>query len=181
MAQSNIVAITAHADSPDLARDIANGFADGVVAERDQVVRAEADKLITGLRSALQDAEQSGDETNATALADEIAQLQAVRESGDRTLSVETRADAPKSAYSPRPVLTLLAGIVGGLILGIGGAFAMSALDPRLRREEQLRELYSLPILARVPKEKRAPTSTLGKRRLGIGPRERQRRALPPG
>ena len=57
----------------------------------------------------------------------------------------------------------------------------MSALDPRLRREEQLRELYSLPILARVPKEKRAPTFTLGKRRFGIGPRERERRALPPG
>ena len=66
-------------------------------------------------------------------------------------------------------------------MLGIGGAFASSALDPRLRREEQLRELYSLPILARVPKEKRAPTFTLGKRRLGIGPRERERRALPPG
>jgi len=57
----------------------------------------------------------------------------------------------------------------------------MNALDPRLRREEQLRELYSLPILARVPKERRAPTFTLGKRRFGIGPRERERRALPPG
>ncbi len=29
VAQSNIVAITATADSPDLARDLANGFADG--------------------------------------------------------------------------------------------------------------------------------------------------------
>jgi capsular exopolysaccharide synthesis family protein len=78
-------------------------------------------------------------------------------------------------------MLTIIAGIFGGLILGIGAAFASNALDPRLRREEQLRELYSLPILARVPKEKRAPTFTLGKRRLGIGPRERERRALPPG
>jgi receptor protein-tyrosine kinase len=181
VAQSNIVAIRATADSPELARDIANGFADGVVTEHDALIRAEADKLITGLRSSLQDAEQSGDETNATALADEIAQLQQVRESGDPTLSVQARADAPNSAYSPRPVLTIFAGIIGGLILGVGGAFAMSALDPRLRREEQLRELYSLPILARVPKEKRAPSFTLGKRRLGIGPRERQRRALPPG
>jgi tyrosine-protein kinase len=181
VAQSNIVAIQATADSPDLARDIANGFADGVVAERDQIVKAEAENLITGLRTQLQDAQQSADDSQATALADEIAQLQSVREGGDPTLSVETRADAPRSAYSPRPALTIFAGIIGGLILGIGGAFAMSALDPRLRREEQLRELYSLPILARVPKEKRAPTSTLGKRRLGIGPRERQRRALPPG
>jgi capsular exopolysaccharide synthesis family protein len=179
VAQSNIVSIRAHADSPELARDIANGFADGVVAERDEAVRAEAEKLITGLRSQLQDAAESGQDTNA--LNDEIAQLQAVREGGDPTLSVETRADAPREAYSPRPMLTIFAGVIGGLILGIGGAFGMSALDPRLRREEQLRELYSLPVLARVPKEKRAPTSTLGKRRFGIGPRERQRRALPPG
>jgi receptor protein-tyrosine kinase len=181
VAQSNIVAIRATASSPDLARDLANGFADGVVAERDTVVRTEAEKLLTGLRSELQDAEQSGDDTNAASLSDEITQLQTVREGGDPTLSVETRADAPKSAFSPRPMLTIFAGIIGGLILGIGGAFAVSALDPRLRREEQLRELYSLPILARVPKEKRAPGFTLGKRRLGIGPRERQRRALPPG
>src|SRR4051794_33463619 len=93
VAQSNIVAIRATASSPDLARDLANGFADGVVAERDTVVRTEAEKLLTGLRSELQDAEQSGDDTNAASLSDEITQLQTVREGGDPTLSVETRAD----------------------------------------------------------------------------------------
>ena len=41
-------------------------------------------------------------------------------------------------------------------MLGIGGAFAYQALDPRLSREEQLRARFRLPILARVPKESRA-------------------------
>ncbi|MEA2419546.1 MAG: tyrosine-protein kinase, partial [Thermoleophilaceae bacterium] len=130
-------------------------------------------------RDQLQQAQDAGE--NTTELERQIAELQAVRVDGDPTLTVETKADAPSSPYSPRPVLTLIAALFGGLILGVGGAFASSALDPRLRREEQLRELYSLPILARVPKEKRAPTFTLGKRRFGIGPRERERRALPPG
>jgi capsular exopolysaccharide synthesis family protein len=179
VAQSNIVAITAEADSPDLARDIANGFAEGVVAQRSAVVRAAAAKQITGLQSELQKAKDTGQ--NTVQLDANIAELQGVSQSGDPTMSVETRADAPDSPFSPRPGLTIFAGIFAGLILGVGGAFAMSALDPRLRREEQLRELYSLPILARVPKEKRAPTFTLGKRRFGIGPRERERRALPPG
>jgi receptor protein-tyrosine kinase len=179
VAQSNVVAVSATADSPTLARDIANGFADGVVESRSAVVRAEADKLIAGLRQQVQEAEDAGESTDA--LSANIAALQTVREKGDPTMHVETRADAPESAFSPRPMLTIFAGVIGGLILGVGGAFAMSALDPRLRREEQLRDLYSLPILARVPKEKRAPTFTLGKRRFGIGPRERQRRALPPG
>ncbi|MEA2403201.1 MAG: tyrosine-protein kinase [Thermoleophilaceae bacterium] len=179
VAQSNVVAVSATADSPNLARDIANGFADGVVTSRSNVVRSEADKLIAGLRQQVQDAQDAGENTDA--LSANIAALQTVREKGDPTMHVETRADAPAAAFSPRPMLTIFAGLIGGLILGVGGAFAMSALDPRLRREEQLRDLYSLPILARVPKEKRAPTYTLGKRRFGIGPRERQRRALPPG
>jgi capsular exopolysaccharide synthesis family protein len=180
IAQSNIVAVRAKADSPSLARDLANGFATGVTTERDAVVRAEADNLITGLQKQLKVAAAAG--TNTDALASQIADLQNVREGGDPTMSVQTKADAPSSPFSPRPTLTILAGLFGGLILGVGGAFASSALDPRLRREEQLRELYSLPILARVPKEKRAPTFTLGKRRFfGIGPRERERRALPPG
>ena len=183
VAQSNIVAVTATADSPDLARDLANGFVNGVVEQRSKVDAGrgrEADRRAAS--DQLQEAEDNGEDTDATALADQIAELQGLVQSGDPTLTVETRADAPcvallaaADAHDRRP------GIFAGLVLGIGGAFAMSALDPRLRREEQLRELYSLPILARVPKERRAPTFTLGKRRFGIGPRERERRALPPG
>lgn len=179
VAQASIVAVNAVADSPELARDIANGFANGVVAERSEIVRIEADKQIAGLQDQIAAAEEAGDPTEA--LEESLVGLQKLKTTGDPTLRVETEATAPSSPFSPRPTLTLIAGVLGGLILGIGGAFAMSALDPRLRREEQLRELYSLPILARVPKEKRAPTFTLGKRRFGIGPRERERRALPPG
>jgi capsular exopolysaccharide synthesis family protein len=179
VAQSQIVAVTAIADSPELARDIANGFANGVVSQRSALVKQAADGFITGLRQQVQDAQDAGDPT--TALEQQIVALEKVKQGGNPTLSVDTTASKPASAFSPRPMLTLVAGILGGLILGVGGAFAMSALDPRLRREEQLRELYSLPILARVPKEKRAPTFTLGKRRFVLGPRARERRALPPG
>jgi tyrosine-protein kinase len=179
IAQSNIVSIRATADSPELARDIANGFANGVVAVRSEVVRAEAEKRVESLRDQLQEAQDAGEPTAERE--QELAELEAIRIGGDPTLTVETKAETPPSAYSPKPMLTIIAGIFGGLILGIGAAFASNALDPRLRREEQLRELYSLPILARVPKEKRAPTFTLGQRRFGLGPRARERRALPPG
>jgi polysaccharide biosynthesis transport protein len=37
----------------------------------------------------------------------------------------------------------------------VGGAFGLLLVDPRLRREEQLRELFRLPILARIPRERR--------------------------
>jgi Mrp family chromosome partitioning ATPase len=43
--------------------------------------------------------------------------------------------------------------VIVGLLLGVVGAFALEMLDPRLRREEQVRRLLRLPVLARVPRE----------------------------
>ncbi len=173
VAASNIVSVTSSASSPRLARDLANGFADGVVAERSQELRLAIDQRLPRLRQRV-----AGGEAGAAA---QLSQLTSLRQSGDPTLRVETRAATPASQAEPRPVLTMGAGILAGLILGISGAFAMHALDPRLRREDQLRELYSLPVLARIPRERRAPTTTPGRRRFGIGPRRTRRRALSPG
>jgi capsular exopolysaccharide synthesis family protein len=178
VAQSNIVSVRAEANSPELARDIANGFATEVVAERSEELRREISEQIPRIREEIAAAGARGEDT--LALTAQLARLESVSATGDPTLRVETAANAPTEPFAPRPVLTIAAGLLAGLILGVGGAFAMSTLDPRLRREEQLRELYSLPILARVPKEKRAQTFSSGKRRWGFGPREKHRRALPP-
>jgi Mrp family chromosome partitioning ATPase len=176
--QSNIVSVRAEATSPELARNIANGFARELVAERSEELRRELNKQIPRIRQEIAAAEDRGEDTQA--LTTQLVRLESVRASGDPTLRLETAATAPAAPFAPRPVLTIAAGLLAGLILGVGGAFAMNALDPRLRREEQLRELYSLPILARVPTEKRAQTFSLGQRHWGVGPRERHRRALPP-
>jgi Mrp family chromosome partitioning ATPase/capsular polysaccharide biosynthesis protein len=179
VAQSNIVSVQAEADSPGLARQIANGFATEAVAERSQELRRELDRQIPRLREQIAAAEDRGEDTQV--LSTQLVRLESIRASGDPTLQLETRAHTPPGPFAPRPRLTIAAGILAGLILGVGGAFAMNVLDPRLRREEQLRELYSLPILARVPRERRARTFSLGEPRWGFGPREKYRRALPPG
>ena len=179
IAQSNLVAITAEGSTPEEARDLANAFADGVVAERTEQLHQQLDMLIPSLRERVE-ADPAAN-TGPGSLAEQLAQAETLRAGPDPTLRVETRAAAPDSPAAPNKKLTLAAGLLSGLILGIGGAFALHAIDPRLRREEQLRELYRLPILARIPKETRAPTTTKGKRRFGIGPRRKRRRALAPG
>ena len=80
----------------------------------------------------------------------ELALLQTLGNGPDPTIAVDSLADLPRVQVSPRPALSIAGGIFAGLILGIGAAFAAQALDPRLRREQQLRRRYRLPILTRI-------------------------------
>ena len=148
IAQSDIIAITASAD-----------IARGGPGDRQRVRRgggrradrsdARADRRApAGAARRTLDAGDGDDE-----LADQIRQLELLRAGDDPTIEVETLADLPTSPVSPRPLLSVAGGLLAGLILGVAVAFASRVLDPRLRREEQLRQLYRLPILARIPQE----------------------------
>jgi tyrosine-protein kinase len=180
VAQSNIVNVKARADSPVAARDLANGFANGLVQHRDAELRAQIGPRAKRLRERIAAGEAQA-QSGADPLPAQLGRLESLGAGGDPTIRVETRAAKPTSPVSPRPLRTIVAALFAGLLLGVGGAFALQALDPRLRREEQLRELYSLPILARIPRERKARTSTLGRRRFLLGPRRKRRRALAPG
>jgi succinoglycan biosynthesis transport protein ExoP len=153
VASSNIVAVTASAGSADESRDLANAFATQAVAEQTRELRDAIDKTLPGLEARLK--EGIGD---PAAIRTSIAQLQTLRAGPDPSMSVETKADTPLSPSSPKPKLSIAGGLLAGLVLGIGAAFASQGLDPRLRREEQLRRLYRLPILARIPRELRSRT-----------------------
>ena len=152
VAQSSIVAITATGDSAAEAKARADGFAEGAVAYRTDQMHAQIDEQLPRLQAQA----ASGATTDGESTAQEqIDQLQLLRSGPDPTMRVETLAVEPTTAASPRPALSVAAGIFAGLILGIGAAFVSQVLDPRLRRESQLRRHYSLPILGRIPKEPR--------------------------
>jgi succinoglycan biosynthesis transport protein ExoP len=104
---------------------------------------------------AIQQAEGAGAEaveTGGLSIAGQIAELKALEAGPDPTMRVQTEAALPGGPSAPNKRLSIIAGIIAGLILGVGGAFALQVLDPRLRREAQLRRLYRLPVLTRVPR-----------------------------
>jgi succinoglycan biosynthesis transport protein ExoP len=162
--QSNIVAVTATGDSPEQAKAIADGFANGTISERSDELHKSVQTELPTLQTQLQ---RSGNTSLSQQLSTEIAQLQTLASADDPTMRIQTEAQLPTSQASPRPVLSIAGGLLAGLILGVVGAFAADALDPRLRREAQLRRLYQLPILGRIPKESRKTGRTpLSPRRL---------------
>lgn len=153
VAQSNIVVISARENDPQLAADISNSFAENAIADRDEKLRVQLKPLIVSLQARLANGSVRSD--TAVTLTEQLTRLESLEAGGDPTIRFETSAAPPDSPVAPRPVLTIAAGLIGGLILGLGAAFLMQAIDPRLRREEQLRERYGLPILARIPRERK--------------------------
>lgn len=166
VAQSNIVAITAEGGSPTEARDLANAFATATVANRTEQVHESIATLLPTIQAQL---ERAPNDAAAAAAASQLGQLETLRGAPDPSIRIESMADLPESQASPRPVLSVAAGLLTGLVLGVIGAFAFQGLDPRLHREPQLRRLYRLPILARIPREKAA---WWRRRQQPLGPRQ---------
>ena len=151
--QSNLVSVEATASSAGEAQSIANDFVTQVVATRSAALHDAVAKEILVLQARLAKlprSEQSGPGT----IGQQIAQLQQLQGTNDPTITVAALADRPSSPSSPRKALALGAGLLGGLILGIGAAFGLDALDPRLRRAEQVRSIFDAPVLATIPRQR---------------------------
>jgi len=144
IAESNFVSIIAQGPSPEEAADLANAFGAAVIAQRTATLRRAIDAKL----------EQLGGEDASPALEAEIGALERLRAGPVPDMQLQTKALPPDDPVAPRPLASILGGILAGLVIGIGGAFASQVLDPRFRREEQLSARFNLPTLARIPRER---------------------------
>jgi succinoglycan biosynthesis transport protein ExoP len=167
VAQSNIITITAEGPTAESAAGLANRFAVSAVEVRTAKYHSRLDEAITRLRSRLKSLPE-GQAGIPDSPAAQLARLEAARGGDDPTLRLETEADVPADPAWPRPALSILAGLFTGLILGVGGAFTSQLLDPRLRREEQVRQRFRLPVLARIPREAKSGAGALSPNRLSV-------------
>jgi Mrp family chromosome partitioning ATPase/capsular polysaccharide biosynthesis protein len=149
VAQSNVIAVTATGGSPNAAARLANGFVNGVITQRTALFQTEVDAQIALLKREIATATP----TVVGRLAAAVSELQTLRSAPLPDMRVSTLAQPPTAPTSPKKTLSVAVGIVGGLLIGIVAAFALEGLDPRLRREDQLRRLFALPVLARIPRE----------------------------
>ena len=151
VAGSDVLAVTASASTPTGAARLANAFAQATIDVRSRLLQAQLRTAIPRLQAQIKQSPQSNSATAADSLGGQLAALQALQGAPDPTIQLGTPASAPGSPVSPRRTLSLAAGGILGLVLGIAIALAADALDPRLRRESQLQGVLDLPVLARMP------------------------------
>jgi tyrosine-protein kinase len=148
--ESEIIAVDATASSPARAAQLADAFARETVQARTNAMHAQLRTLIPALQASargLTGAEAAG-------VAAQLAVLETLRASPDPTVRVSSAATPPSAPTSPDKKLSLAGGGFAGLIIGLLALLTLNALDPKLRDEDQLREIYDLPLLARVPKQR---------------------------
>jgi capsular exopolysaccharide synthesis family protein len=148
VAQSNIVAITATGSSARAAARLANAFATGVIVQRTALFHSRLDSQIALLTKRI-----TASPGLAGRLSDGLSQLQTLRTGPLPDMRVATLAQPPTAPSSPRKTLSIAVGILAGLLIGLVAAFARDGLDSRVQREEQLRRLFQLPVLGRIPRE----------------------------
>jgi len=169
LASSNIIAITATASSPSRARAIADAVAVATVEFRTQTLHAQLEKIIPALQrrvESLPPAERTGVGT----IGERLATLETLAAGPDPTISVQAMARLPTAPHWPKTKLSIVVGFIVGLVVGLGAAFAMDALDPRVRREERLRGILQLPVLARIPRERTSASHGLPLRPTELSP-----------
>ncbi len=154
VAQSSIVSVTATGATPGEAQRLANAFGRAAVTERTDQLHRELDPAIASMRARIADVAKNGG-ADAQPLYEQLAALQSLRSGPDPTLRLEIPAEAPGAAVSPRVTLSIVGGMLAGLLLGVAGAFALRALDTRPEREDRLKGL-GLSVLAHVPDLRRA-------------------------
>lgn len=120
--QSNILAVTATADSADDAALLANRFSRAVLAVRAAEIAKAAGSLIAQLQAALQAAPDTATRAD---LAARLDQVNSVVRSGDPTIQLSQPAVPPASASGASAALILLLALLAGFALGSCTAMLM--------------------------------------------------------
>jgi capsular exopolysaccharide synthesis family protein len=152
--QSSFVAISASSGSPARAAQIANAFADALIAERTAEFQQQLNARVTRLRQQL-DAIPLAQRLQSAAgasLETELGELTSLIGSKDPTLQILARAAPPASPVWPRKTLSVAIAFLAALILGAGVALALELVSPRINQEDELLLEQRLPILARIPR-----------------------------
>jgi Mrp family chromosome partitioning ATPase len=151
-ASSPILAIEATADDPDVAQDAAEdaarAFSADVINSAQRAGRekllADLERQVAGVKPLAPDGSTNPYYASLRTRIDDTRSA-----SSNELLSLQPRAGVTESA--PSTAFNLLAGLVGGVLLGVLVALGHAAMSPRLTSRADLRDKTAIEPLAEVP------------------------------
>jgi polysaccharide biosynthesis transport protein len=158
---SDLLTFTFKSSDPRLATALATAYARAFTQYKGVQDLAPYKKHLEEVRSEIADLTLAGDTHSA-------AYKKAIRDEQDLSAHVDypiESAEVVRTAgnvvkVAPRPARNGGIGIVLGLVLGLGAAFLLEALDTRIRSVDVVRETLGIPVLGQIP----APPKELAKR-----------------
>jgi Mrp family chromosome partitioning ATPase/capsular polysaccharide biosynthesis protein len=141
--QSDIIAVTATANSAALAQRLANAFANTSLQARRALLRSQASALGLTAKANIPPGEFAAQQRQALA----ASLLRGV----DPNFSLSQAATLPSSPTGTSKWLVMILALLAGFALGSGTAIVMEMVNDRVRASDELVGLYGLPILAYIP------------------------------
>jgi capsular exopolysaccharide synthesis family protein len=141
--QSDIIAITAKANTAKLASNLANSFAAGSLQAHRELLHAQTSGLLPQTKTPPASATNAEQEREAL-----IASL---ARGEDPNFSLSQAATLPTSPVGTSKALVLILALIAGFALGSGAAIATEMLSDRVRESDELLRIYELPLLASIP------------------------------
>lgn len=136
-------------DARDLANDVANAFviyARQATEQRAAQLHDELRARVNALDRRLRKLPNPDLKTQRDALADQDSKLTVAAVQQSLSVSVLSPATPAPDPVRPRPLLNLLAGLVLGLVVGLGLAWLRTALQPATARADEHEPLVVRPV-----------------------------------
>lgn len=151
-AESDVIDVTASDQDPVRAAEIANQWAAQYELTREESRRAQYQQLIPVLQRQIRQATSDGVRGPLRTRLREVEQAAAYTQAG---VDLYSRAQAADTPSSPAPKRDGALGLLLGLGVGLALIFVVDVFDRRVRRPEDLEELYGMRALTILPERPR--------------------------
>ncbi len=155
---ADVVDVSVTAGTPSLAKRLSTAYASAFASYQAGLVGASLSRQLSGVKATINNELQSA-QGDPTALTNSASFQQLLTLRNDLAAAL---AGAPRSSFlasaaqtatktAPKPLRNAALAAVLGLLLGTGIAFLLAARDRRVRSANEIGEVLSLNLLARIP------------------------------